>query len=123
MKGRVSMLNNSTKYITPVARSLRSSMTGAERLLWSHLRRKKLNRFRFRRQHPIGRYIVDFYCHELKLIIELDGAVHENTKEYDHAREVFIKACGYTVLHFTNDEVEKSIEVVLEKIIRCIENF
>jgi len=98
-------------------------MTGAERLLWSHLRRKKLNRFRFRRQHPIGRYIVDFYCHELKLIIELDGAVHENTKEYDHAREVFIKACGYTVLHFTNDEVEKSIEVVLEKIIRCIENF
>ena len=78
--------------------------------------------FVFSRQHPIGRYIVDFYCHELKLIIELDGAVHENTKEYDHARGVFIKACVYTVLHFTNDEVEKSIEVVLEKIIRFAEN-
>lgn len=116
------MQNESPKYITPVARNLRTTMTEAERLLWARLRRKQLAGLRFRRQHPIGRYIADFYCHEKKMVIELDGVVHENTIEYDYLREKFIKAGGYTVLRFTNDEIEHSIEMVLQRIISCAAN-
>ncbi len=69
-----------------------------------------------RRQHPVGRYIADFYCHECKLIIELDGGIHNERKEYDENRDNYLKAGGYTVLRFSNDEIENSLETVLESI-------
>jgi len=92
-------------------------MTRAEQKLWTQLRRKKLGGLRFRRQHPVGRYIADFYCHELKLVIELDGFSHENREEYDANRDSFLSGGGYTVLRFTNVEIEQSLDAVLDVIL------
>ena len=104
------------KYVIQIAKKLRQNMTDSEKVLWSKIRKKQLNGLRFRRQHPIGRYIADFYCNELKLIVELDGNVHEKRKEYDENRNRFLEAGGYTVLRICNDEIENSIDDVLEKI-------
>ena len=92
-------------------------MTDAEQALWSRIRRKRLGCLRFRRQHPVGRYIADFYCHELKLIIEVDGSSHENREAYDGNRDAYLSSGGYTVLRFTNDQIERSIDAVLETIL------
>jgi len=83
----------SPKYIIDLARELRKTETSAEKLLWEMLRDRKLLGLKFRRQHPIGRYIADFFCHEIGLVIELDGAIHENMdqKEYDAIRDEFMK--------------------------------
>ncbi|PIR77946.1 MAG: restriction endonuclease [Candidatus Magasanikbacteria bacterium CG10_big_fil_rev_8_21_14_0_10_36_16] len=85
-------------------KKLRSLPTKAEYVLWQELRKEKTG-FRFRRQVSIGAFIVDFYCHELKLIIEIDGPIHENQKEYDYIRENYLKNSGYKVIRFTNEEV------------------
>jgi len=106
----------SQKYVIKLAQELRKDMTNTEKILWSKLRKNQLNGLIFRRQHPIGRYIADFYCHELKLIVELDGCIHNKRKEYDKNRDKFLEAGGYTVLRFSNDEIENSIEDVLERI-------
>ena len=98
---------------------MRKEMTSAEKLLWSKLCNKQFNGYKFRKQHPIGRYIADFYCHDLKLIIEIDGDIHNERKEYDENRDVFLKADGYTVLRFSNDEIENTLEDVLETIRKC----
>ena len=106
----------SPKYVIELAKKMRRDMTSAEKIFWSKLCKKQLKCLRFRRQHPIGRYIADFYCHEIKLIIELDGIVHEERKEYDENRDGFLEAGGYTILRFSNDEIINSIDNVLEKI-------
>ena len=85
-------------------KKLSSLPTKAEYVLWQELRKEKTG-FRFRRQVSIGAFIVDFYCHELKLIIEIDGPIHENQKEYDYIRENYLKNSGYKVIRFTNEEV------------------
>jgi very-short-patch-repair endonuclease len=103
-------------YITDLARTHRRDMTDAEAALWKRIRRKRLNGLRFRRQHPVGRYIADFYCHELKLLIELDGAPHDNRKEYDEHRDAYLEGGGITVLRFSNDQIEHSMDTVLETI-------
>jgi len=108
------------KYITEIAKKLRQNMTEAETKLWLKIRRKQCENLRFRRQHPIGRYVADFYCHECKLIIELDGKIHNNLKEYDENRDQYLEAGGYTVLRFSNDEIENSIETVLASIRECV---
>jgi len=95
-------------------------MTSAKKILWLKISKKQLNGFRFRRQHSIGRYIADFYCHDLRLIVELDGNIHYETKEYDTDRDEFLKACGYTVLRFQNDEILNSLDDVLDRIKSCI---
>jgi very-short-patch-repair endonuclease len=87
------------------ARELRRNPTDAERKLWSALRRRALDGHRFRRQHPLGPYIVDFVCLERKLAIELDGGQHATREEYDRARTARIEADGFTVLRFWNDDV------------------
>ncbi len=104
------------RYITEIARKLRQNMTDSEKKLWEHLSNKKLNGLRFRRQHPIGRYIVDFYNHENKIAIEVDGDIHDKQKSYDKNRDEYLLACGYTVIRFTNDEIEKNIDKVIERI-------
>ena len=82
----------------------RSLPTKAEYVLWQELREQKIG-YRFRRQVSIDAFIVDFYCHELKLIIEVDGPIHEEQKEYDYEREEYLKNLGYFILRFTNEEV------------------
>ena len=100
------------------AGALRKSLTPAEEKLWEAIRNRKLNGFKFRRQHPLKQFIADFYCHEKKLIIELDGEIHQNpgNSEYDEGRTFELERFGLTVLRFNNDEVLKSLDKVLEKI-------
>ena len=90
-----------------------------ERRLWKHLRYRRLNGLRFRRQHPIGRFIVDFYCPAHRLVIELDGASHDEQGEYDESRTVWLEAHGYEVLRFANDDVRDALDRVLEAILRA----
>ncbi|MDO8413907.1 MAG: endonuclease domain-containing protein [Gallionellaceae bacterium] len=98
---------------TARARSLRGSMTDAERLLWQALRGKQLNNYRFRRQHPIGQYIADFVCVEQNIVIELDGGQHQEQLAYDEQRTAFLRAQGWQVLRFWNTDILKNIDGVL----------
>jgi very-short-patch-repair endonuclease len=98
--------------------NLRNGQTPQEILLWSRLRREQLGS-KFRRQHSIGGYIVDFYCPEKKLVIEIDGSQHlkKNANEYDHARSSYFKGLDIRVLRFTNTEINTNIEGVTQKIL------
>ena len=98
------------------AKSLRSNLTDAEQKLWYHLRAHRFMGRKFKRQKPIGRYVVDFVCLEEKLIIELDGGQHAGNTEYDHERDSWLRSQGYTVLRFWNNELMNEMEGVLEKI-------
>jgi very-short-patch-repair endonuclease len=105
------------------AKNLRKTTTEAGKLLWNSLRNKRLNGFKFRRQHPLLRYIADFYCHEAKLIVEVDGEIHNNVivLEYDAGRSHELKELDIKVIRFTNDEILKSIDSVLQQINNEIE--
>ncbi len=96
------------------ANELRRNSTDAERLLWSKLRNRQLNGFKFRRQVPIGPYIADFVCWELKLIIEVDGGQHAEQAERDLARSRYLETKGFKIVRFWNNEVLGNIEGVLE---------
>ncbi len=96
-------------------RELRKNLTPQEEKLWSYLRNKKLG-FKFRRQHGIGSYIVDFYCKEKSLVIELDGKQHLAEKEYDQERNGFMDSLNIKVLRFWNNDVDKNLGEVLKKI-------
>ncbi|MBN8705749.1 MAG: DUF559 domain-containing protein [Bacteroidetes bacterium] len=100
------------------AKELRQRETPAETILWKAIRDRKIKGAKFRRQHPIGRFVVDFYCHEAKLAIELDGSIHDlpDVKYRDEERESLIKDLGITVLRFENEEVFFKIEKVLKEI-------
>ena len=95
-------------------------MTEAERLLWKVLRGKQLNGNRFRRQHPVVPYILDFACAELKLAIEIDGGQHQDREIYDNNRTDFLQLSGWQILRFWNDEVFKNLEGVLSNISAAI---
>ncbi len=94
------------------ARELRKTPTEAERLLWKYLRRRQLNGHRFRRQHPIGPYVVDFYSFEQHVAVELDGGQHNQRTDYDAERTVFLESKGVRVLRFWNNEVLGDIGTV-----------
>lgn len=100
------------------SRVLRKETTQAEGKLWEALRGKRLNGLKFRRQHPLFNYVADFYCHEKKLVVELDGAVHttEENAEYDKGRTFELTELGVTVIRFWNDEVLNDLESVLDRI-------
>ncbi|MGY3607332.1 MULTISPECIES: endonuclease domain-containing protein [unclassified Bradyrhizobium] len=100
------------------ARSLRASQTSAEAKLWQALRNRKLARWKFRRQHPIDRYIVDFVTLDGKLIVEVDGATHSRDSEikYDEARTELLEACGFLVVRVSNTDVYENLDGVLETI-------
>jgi very-short-patch-repair endonuclease len=98
------------------ARTLRSAMTEAERLLWSRLRRRQVGGFRFRRQVPVGGYICDFICPQARLVLELDGSQHFERSDYDERRTAFLERRGYRVLRFWNIDVLKHVDQVLEAI-------
>jgi very-short-patch-repair endonuclease len=99
------------------ARDLRREMTPAERLLWARLRANRLQGFHFRRQQIIEPYIVDFYCHQAGLIIEVDGDVHAGQQAYDRQREQQLQARGLRVLRFTNRQVVNQLDEVLHTIL------
>lgn len=99
------------------AKRLRLDQTDAERKLWMHLRSRQMNGTKFRRQQPIGRYIVDFFCPESKLVIELDGGHHTAQTEADQQRTNFLTKAGYRVLRFWDNEVLSETEAVLQKIV------
>lgn len=100
------------------AAELRKNMTEAEKILWSALRRKQIKGKRFRRQHPVNTFIVDFYCHEAKLIIEVDGGIHniEEQKEYDHGRSEELEQLGLKIIRFTNEQVLQNLNKVIKEI-------
>ena len=99
------------------ARRLRQERTDAERKLWSIVRNRKLDGFKFRRQVPIDRYFADFACLEAKLVIELDGGQHSEQAEYDAARTKVLEACGFQVLRFWNSQVLLSPDGVAQSIL------
>ena len=99
------------------ARELRNNPTYTEKLLWEKLRNNQLG-VKFRRQHPISDYIVDYYCHKLILVIEIDGGYHltRDQKKYDKYRANDLRELGVTIIRFTNDQVENNIRKVLSDI-------
>jgi very-short-patch-repair endonuclease len=100
--------------IAKSAKTLRKNLTEAEKLLWLNLRAKQFEGLKFRKQAPMGRYVVDFVCHTKKLVIEVDGGQHAVDKARDQQREMWLRAQGYNVLRFWNNEVIDNIEGVLE---------
>src|ERR1051326_216543 len=101
------------------ARRLRRNQTDAERILWLRLRDRRLNGLKFRRQVPIDRYVVDFFCADAHLIIELDGGQHATADETNRTRA--LEAMGYLVLRFWNNEVHENIDGVLQTILSVLD--
>jgi very-short-patch-repair endonuclease len=106
--------------IRAYARDLRSRMTDAEALLWMLLRNRRIAGAKFRRQHPEGRYILDFYCDEKKLGIELDGGQHGEAVEYDQQRDDWLQIQGIRMLRFWNNQMLTETEAVMEAIYQAV---
>ena len=100
----------------PLAREMRSNPTPAENHLWQRLRKEQVLGFKFRRQYTIDRFIVDFYCTEARLVIEVDGGIHDEQQEADQLRTEFLESLGLRVLRFTNGEVLQQTDGVIERI-------
>lgn len=101
------------------AREHRQSPTAAEHILWQFLRAKQMDGFKFRRQHPVGSFIVDFCCVQARLVIEIDGDYHFDQVEYDQDRTAWLESLEYQVIRFTNQEVTTQIETVIEEILQA----
>ena len=132
VKSKFDMYYGATPETQEKAKILRKNETMAEKLLWNKLKEKQLYGYKFRRQHPISQFIVDFYCHELKLIIEVDGKIHnkplvkendENkpeNKEYDDNRTAELERYELKIMRFTNDEIENNLKKVIRSILTVI---
>jgi len=105
------------------ARQLRRRQTDAEKLLWSHMRARRLGGYKFRRQHPVGPFVVDFYCEAARLVIELDGGGHNEPDQrvYDQERTRILEQLGLRVVRFWNNDVLVATEWVLEAILSALE--
>jgi len=105
------------------AKNLRNNQTKSEHIIWNYLKDKPCG-LKFRRQHPINVFIADFYCHALKLIIEVDGKIHENKdiKRYDKERQQFLEDQGINFIRVSNDEIEKDFDSVKNKIENYLKN-
>jgi very-short-patch-repair endonuclease len=104
------------------ARELRNNPTNTERLLWKHLRLWQLDGYKFRRQQPLGNYIVDFVCLEKRLVVELDGSQHAEQTAYDIERDEWLRGATFTVLRFWNNDVLTNIDSVKERILETLKN-
>ena len=111
------MHNGAAKPLYQMARELRDNSTHAETILWGYLKAKPLG-LKFRRQHPYSIYILDFYCHSLKLVIEADGSIHELNDVIlnDKIRQDYLEKDGLTVLRFENKKIEERLEEVIKEI-------
>ncbi len=116
------------QYISPELKALcrryRKNPTDTEEIMWQCLRNRNLGGYKFLRQHPIGGYVVDFYCHAKSLIVEIDGGIHnrKDIREKDEFRQKFLENNGYNVIRYTNSEVKKSLEDVLERLLKELED-
>jgi len=108
--------------LLPLAKCMRHASTQAEAHLWWHLRAARFRGFKFRRQQPLGDYIVDFVCFERKLIVEADGSQHIEHAVVDDARTVWLESQGFTVIRFWNDAVLSETNRVLNEILRVLES-
>jgi len=106
--------------LKPLARQMRREPTPAEARLWQRLRKRQVLGRKFRRQHTIERFIVDFYSRDARLVVEVDGPIHEYTPEEDAIRQAFLESQGLKVIRFTNQEVLQNIEGVVEQITATI---
>ena len=104
------------------ARELRENPTVAERVLWKHIRRRQLGGHRFRRQHPTGPYILDFFCFQKGLVLEIDGGQHSERAASDAERTARLEARGFRVLRFWNNQVLNEIEAVKEAILLALDS-
>jgi very-short-patch-repair endonuclease len=98
------------------AKELRQAMTPAEKILWEKLRHNRLNGLQFRRQQIIDSYVVDFYCHEKALVVEIDGEIHQLQQDYDAERDNHLIARGFHVLRVSNNDVKEHLLNVLQRI-------
>jgi very-short-patch-repair endonuclease len=116
------MPSKPTSRILQAARELRQNATKAEALLWDALRSHRLEGYKFRRQHPIGRFVLDFYCAKCHLAVEVDGTTHQEAeqRQNDVLRSQELKECGIRVLRVTNREVEEDMEGVLRRILEVM---
>ncbi len=112
------MFYGATPEIFERAKLLRENLTETEKMIWQELRGNKILGLRFKSQHPMDTYIVDFYCHQIKLVIEIDGGVHKekNQKEYDAERTFELENCGLEVIRFTNEQVQSELKEIIQKI-------
>ncbi len=102
------------------ARQLRKDMTPSEKRLWASLRARRLEGYKFRKQHALGRFIVDFCCTRAKLVIEVDGPIHSDRKEYDLERTQVLRTYGYRVLRYANQQIDDDLDTVLESILAAL---
>ena len=111
--------------LSALAKGLRYSETKAEKFLWTLLRAKKLNSVKFRRQAPVGQYVVDFISFEKKLIIEIDGGHHsdEKNQEYDEIRAKWLQSQGFRVIRFWNNDVSSNIDGVITRIKEALDEY
>ena len=109
-------IRGTTPEIEQAARKFRQNLTPAKLRLWQVIRNKQLDGLRFHCQHPVGRFILDFYCPSCKLVVEVDGEVHLDQKYYDDARTEKLTQYGYKVLRFTNEQIMNHLPEVLAKI-------
>jgi very-short-patch-repair endonuclease len=117
MNSKSNMHGGAINLLYQKARELRNNSTHAEQILWGYLKTKPLG-FKFRRQHPYSIYILDFFCHSLKLVIEVDGSIHtiKEVIENDTVRQVLLEKDGFRVIRFNNEEITTSPENVIKKI-------
>lgn len=107
-----------------LARNLRKNQTAQESKIWEILRNHKMGNLKFRRQYPIGEYIVDFVCKEIKLIIEIDGGQHNTPEgiELDNSRTLYLESRGYKVLRFWNNEIDSNLDGVYQRILALVKD-
>jgi very-short-patch-repair endonuclease len=115
-------IRGTTPAIVAAARRLRQNLTPAETKLWHALKNRQLKGWKFRVQHPVDSFIVDFYCPQQRLVIELDGAIHDQQGEYDATRTERLHHLGYRVIRFRNQEVMSDLRGVLQQIVHAIES-
>lgn len=124
MRGKIITMTSTNKAssIKSRVRDLRHESTEAEGRLWSRLRAHRLSDIHFRRQYPVGPYIVDFCAPERRLVIEVDGSGHLDQVEYDQERSGYLETAGYKILRFWNDEILKDVDTVLGVILETLEH-
>ena len=108
-------------WVAQRARELRRELTPCEQDLWQRLRAKRFAGYKFRRQEPIGRYIADFVCLRIRLVVELDGSQHQQAVDHDQVRDEWLKTQGFRVLRFWNSDWTQDADAVLEVIWRALE--
>ena len=106
--------------LRPIVREKRHEPTEAENMLWQRLRRHQLRGLSFRRQHSIGQFIVDFYCKKAKLVIEVDGLIHQYQEEEDSIRQQYLESLELKVLRFSNDTVLNNVDEAIKQIESCL---